>query len=93
MNDGREKWKGDQICDDINNNPICEYDGGDCCVNVNTDYCSECNCLGNGVITSPGFPGQYDINLDLTWLIQVSIGQLIQIQFSHLDIEDDSSCG
>ena len=32
----------------------CNYDGGDCCVNVNTDSCSDCNCLASGVITSPG---------------------------------------
>ena len=36
----------DQYCDDINNNLDCSYDGGDCCgCNINTDYCTECQCL------------------------------------------------
>jgi len=39
-------WFGDNICDDENNNSECGYDGGDCCGNdVNTDFCSECECL------------------------------------------------
>ena len=39
-------WIGDGYCDDINNSPDCTYDGGDCCGdNINTDYCTECQCL------------------------------------------------
>ena len=39
-------WTGDNYCDDINNNMECGYDGGDCCgCDVNTDYCTECQCL------------------------------------------------
>ena len=76
---------GNSLCNDETNHLGCNYDGGDCCVNVNTDTCSDCNCLGSGVITSPGFPGLYDHNLDLTWLIQVKIGQLIDISF--IDVE------
>ena len=42
----RPQWKGDNYCDDENNHPGCEYDGGDCCGdNVNTQYCSACECL------------------------------------------------
>ena len=42
----RPQWKGDNYCDDENNHPGCEYDGGDCCGdNVNTYYCSACECL------------------------------------------------
>ena len=78
---------GDAICNDETNNLGCNYDGGDCCVNVNIDSCSECNCLGVGTITSPGFPGNYDNNLDLTWLIQVQIGQTIEINFLSFDVE------
>ena len=38
--------KGDNLCDDENNNCGCEWDGGDCCgSNVNKDYCSACECL------------------------------------------------
>merc|ERR1712051_349081 len=71
---------GDGICNDETNHLGCNYDGGDCCLmNVNTDSCSDCNCLASGVITSPGFPGYYDNNLDLTWLIQVQMGQTIEI--------------
>ena len=44
---GNPNWKGDKECDDENNNCGCEWDGGDCCgSNVNTDYCSACECLG-----------------------------------------------
>ena len=39
-------FKGDNYCDDENNNCGCEWDGGDCCgSNVNTEYCSACECL------------------------------------------------
>ena len=77
---------GDGVCNDGKNIALCNYDGGDCCVNVNTDSCSDCNCLASGVITSPGFPGNYDNNLDLTWLIQVQIGQLIDISFIDFEL-------
>jgi hypothetical protein len=77
---------GNSLCNDKTNNLNCNYDGGDCCLmNVNTDYCSDCNCLASGIITSPGFPGNYDNSLDLTWLIQVQIGQLIDISFIHFE--------
>ena len=40
---------GDGYCDDGNNNADCEYDGGDCCgLDINTDYCDECNCFELG---------------------------------------------
>lgn len=47
-------WKGDAYCDDINNTPECDYDGGDCCgPNVNTWFCDACECLDpNGVAVS-----------------------------------------
>ena len=78
---------GDGVCNDGKNIAECNYDGGDCCVNVNTDNCSECNCLGSGVIISPGFPwSYYDNNLDLTWLIQVQVGQLIDISFIDFEL-------
>ena len=84
---------GNGYCNDETNNGNCNFDGGDCCVNVNTDYCSECSCLGGGVITSPGFPGNYDNNLDLTWLIQAPLGQSIEVSFLNFDVEYTSSCG
>ena len=44
-------WITDGYCDDINNNMDCNYDGGDCCgCNVNTAWCTECQCLDpNGI--------------------------------------------
>ena len=78
---------GDGYCNDDTNDANCNYDGGDCCVNVNTDYCSECSCLASGVITSPGFPGNYGNNLDLTWLIQAPLGQFIQLNFLNFELE------
>ena len=39
-------WIGDGYCDDVTNNQYCNYDGGDCCGSaINTQYCSECQCL------------------------------------------------
>ena len=35
---------GDGYCQDETNNAECNYDGGDCCVNVKTNFCSECAC-------------------------------------------------
>ena len=40
------RWVGDGNCDDITNILICNYDGGDCCIEaIITDYCSECRCF------------------------------------------------
>ena len=39
---------GDGFCDDESNNKACNYDGGDCCVDVvYTDFCWDCLCLEN----------------------------------------------
>ena len=39
-------YHGDLMCDDVNNNEACFFDGGDCCgSNVNTAACTECLCL------------------------------------------------
>ena len=46
------------MCDDVNNNEACSFDGGDCCgPNVNTDWCTECLCLEGGVTTPSGSGG------------------------------------
>ena len=43
---GNLQNKGDNYCDDDNNNQACGWDGGDCCGNnINKQYCSECECL------------------------------------------------
>ena len=83
---------GNGYCNDETNNQDCKYDGGDCCVNVNTEHCSKCQCLGGGVITSPGFPETYAHNLEETWLIEVPSGQFIEISFVTFEIEPHSSC-
>ena len=46
-------WFGDNVCDDVNNNCGCGWDGGDCCGPVNMEiggkndftYCDDCRCL------------------------------------------------
>ena len=39
-------WNGDGYCDDVNNHAGCNYDDGDCCGdNVNTYWCSVCECI------------------------------------------------
>ena len=87
------EFVANSVCNDENNIAECSYDGGDCCLmNVNTTSCSDCNCLATGVITSPGFPGNYDHNLDFTWLIQVPMHQRIEINFLSFDVEYHSSC-
>ena len=46
----------------------------------------------DGTITSPGYPQNYDNNLDLKWLIQAPLGFVIQISFLSFDLEYESSC-
>ena len=42
----RIEWKGDGICDDVNNVEICQFDGGDCCQTLaNFQFCKECHCF------------------------------------------------
>ena len=83
---------GDGYCNDETNNAACNYDHGECCLsNMNTDYCSNCSCSSIGVITSPGFPSNYVNNLDLTWIIQLPLGQYIKIGFVNFDVEFDST--
>ena len=54
---------GNGLCNDDTNIVECGYDGGDCCGScVNTDYCTQCQCLsganGFGItnaLTGDGF--------------------------------------
>ena len=79
------------ICNNETNNGTCSFDGGDCCLtSPNIDHCSECGCSTTGVITSPGYPGRYANNLDVSWHIQVPSGQLIEIVFISFDVDSDS---
>ncbi len=40
---------GDGICDDVTNNRVCLFDGGDCCHGEKSGFCLNCTCytLGN----------------------------------------------
>ena len=78
---------GNGFCNDETNNAECNYDGGDCCVNIRGQFCSECNCLVGGKITSPGYPQQYDNFLNTIWILQVPPGQRIQIHFLDFDFD------
>ena len=41
-----EFFAGNAVCDSAYNTKVNDYDGGDCCGdNVNTQYCSACECL------------------------------------------------
>ena len=85
---------GDGYCHDLNDNVNCNFDHGDCCLsNLNTSYCSECSCSVNGIITSPGFPQKYDIYLDLIWLVQLPLGQYIEIEFLNFVVRYCYDCG
>jgi len=60
---GQNLWIADGICDLINNNEICNYDGGDCCpctcisgiydCNVFGGTCASCIVDGDSSITCP----------------------------------------
>ena len=77
------------ICNDETNNGTCSFDFGDCCLSS----CSDCGCSATGIITSPGYPGNYANYLDVSWHIQVPSGQLIEINFIiSFDVESHSSC-
>ena len=62
---------GDGFCNDLTNNDICNFDGGDCCGPcINTKYCQDCQCIGehfgeaqNNAFFENGFC-QDDINLE-----------------------------
>merc|ERR1712106_221750 len=52
---GSPEWKGDNYCDDENNNEECEYDGGDCCNNTMdgwNGFCDACECKDPNAGTS-----------------------------------------
>ena len=68
---GSPQWFNDGHCDDDNNHQDCFWDGNDCCGNnVDTTYCSVCECLNpnytnlttttttpyTGPSTTPGLP-------------------------------------
>ena len=55
---GTHPLVADGFCNDETNNDDCHYDGGDCCGScINTDYCSQCTCLGE--IIGNGIPNAF----------------------------------
>jgi len=46
------EWIGDGLCDDVTNHPVCNFDGGDCCLGPDmiTDFCTDCFCLEDPTI-------------------------------------------
>ena len=46
----------------------------------------------NGVITSPGYPENYPNYIESGWLIQLPLGQFIEVPFSSFELESDSIC-
>ena len=49
-------WANDNYCDDYNNTPECNFDGGACCNNDKAgwdDYCTACECIDPSVIPTP----------------------------------------
>ena len=47
-------------------------------------------CVMNGVITSPGYPRNYGNDINLTWLIQVPEGLMVEITFISFELELES---
>ena len=39
-------WKGDGVCDDLNNHDVCDFDAGDCCQVGSHQVCDQCECYG-----------------------------------------------
>ena len=82
---------GDGYCDDATNIPVCEFDGGDCCLpNVHTDYCIECQCLelDNKIYNEASTLGQIESTAtnEIT-----STAVLSKIASSSSDTEEDAT--
>jgi len=46
-----------------------------------------------GTLASPGFPGNYDNDLDLSWTLTVPEGMAVAISIGDFALESHSSCG
>ena len=59
MNCFNPDWAGDGYCDDGINTPECNYDNGDCCGDdIQTQYCSQCDCK------NPNYQGNLSKGID-----------------------------
>ena len=78
-------YKGDGSCDDENNTMECDWDGGDCCGdNVNTLWCTDCQCL------DPAFKCEDNSNTCEYWANQ---GYCDHTYVSYMQSECKKSCG
>ena len=59
-----------------------------CCVSV----CSNTLTDFSGVIESPNFPNPYPHSRNCSWLIDTTLGNTVNISFSHFEIESHSGC-
>ena len=58
------QWVGDDKCEDFLNNPVCEFDGGDCCSPTSDKtYCYDCLCLDETTYTT-GLPYWHQITTE-----------------------------
>lgn len=63
---------------------ICSFVFHSVCDTVMTDY--------SGVIESPNFPNPYPHNRNCTWIIQATLGNTLNVSFSHFQVETHTSC-
>ena len=54
---GGKMFLGDGFCDDQANIYQCEFDGGDCCGEINDLNCLQCMCLGKTLLLIIKLPG------------------------------------
>lgn len=47
----------------------------------------------SGTLTSPGYPGNYQANLDCTYNVETIVGSTVSLNFQELDVESSSNCG
>ena len=45
-----------------------------------------------GDFSSPGYPGVYPTDRDCYWTIQVEPGNVVQMMFGTLSLEEDENC-
>ena len=71
---GLEAWISDGSCDDINNNALCQFDGGDCCgANVRKQHCMDCQCLGNTILGTFSYFYIYTFHAEILFRISFDI--------------------
>ncbi|KAK3103785.1 hypothetical protein FSP39_021891 [Pinctada imbricata] len=64
---------------------------GDLCTEViqTKKACGGVLTSPSGTITSPNYPGSYDVNTECNWMIQGSAGSVITLTFHYFEVEND----